>query len=38
VRADCDGDVVLVRVAQAGAGACHTGAWSCFTDPLVPPA
>ena len=30
VRADCDGDVVLVRVDQAGGGACHTGAWSCF--------
>jgi phosphoribosyl-AMP cyclohydrolase len=30
VLADCDGDVVLVRVEQAGEGACHTGAWSCF--------
>ncbi len=29
VRADCDGDVVLVRVHQVGA-ACHTGARSCF--------
>jgi phosphoribosyl-AMP cyclohydrolase len=25
VVADCDADVVLVRVDQAGAGACHTG-------------
>jgi phosphoribosyl-AMP cyclohydrolase len=29
VRADCDGDVVLVRVHQVGA-ACHTGERSCF--------
>lgn len=29
IRADCDGDVVLVRVHQVGA-ACHTGARSCF--------
>ncbi|HWO71909.1 MAG TPA: phosphoribosyl-AMP cyclohydrolase [Actinomycetota bacterium] len=29
VRADCDADVVLVRVHQVGA-ACHTGARSCF--------
>ena len=30
VSADCDGDVVLVRVDQHGDGACHTGARSCF--------
>ena len=30
VAADCDGDVLLVRVDQRGGGACHTGAWSCF--------
>ncbi len=30
VVADCDADVLLVRVKQQGAGACHTGAWSCF--------
>jgi phosphoribosyl-AMP cyclohydrolase/phosphoribosyl-ATP pyrophosphohydrolase/phosphoribosyl-AMP cyclohydrolase len=27
---DCDGDVLLFQVEQEGAGACHTGAWSCF--------
>jgi phosphoribosyl-AMP cyclohydrolase len=31
VLADCDADVVLVRVDQQGDGvACHTGARSCF--------
>jgi phosphoribosyl-AMP cyclohydrolase len=30
VRYDCDGDVVLLTVDQAGAGACHTGNRSCF--------
>jgi len=29
IRADCDGDVLLVRVHQVGA-ACHTGERSCF--------
>ncbi len=27
---DCDADVLLFKVVQAGAGACHTGARSCF--------
>ena len=37
VLADCDGDVVLVRVDQQGDGvACHTGERSCFFQPLVP--
>lgn len=27
---DCDGDTLLFRVDQAGGGACHTGAYSCF--------
>ncbi len=27
---DCDGDALVYRVDQAGTGACHTGAWSCF--------
>ncbi len=27
---DCDGDTLLLVVDQEGAGACHTGARSCF--------
>lgn len=27
---DCDGDTLLFLVEQAGKGACHTGAYSCF--------
>jgi phosphoribosyl-AMP cyclohydrolase len=27
---DCDGDTLLVVVEQEGAGACHTGARTCF--------
>ena len=35
VVADCDGDVLLIRVDQQGDGvACHTGARSCFHRPL----
>jgi phosphoribosyl-AMP cyclohydrolase len=33
VHADCDRDTLLVRVEQLG-GACHTGARSCFEEPL----
>jgi len=29
IRLDCDGDVLLLEVEQAG-GACHTGYRSCF--------
>ncbi|HKE75951.1 MAG TPA: phosphoribosyl-AMP cyclohydrolase [Acidimicrobiales bacterium] len=29
-RYDCDGDALLFRVDQRGAGACHTGERSCF--------
>ena len=37
VVADCDADVVLVRVDQQGDGAaCHTGERSCFHRPLLP--
>jgi phosphoribosyl-AMP cyclohydrolase len=31
---DCDGDTLLFRVDQEGAGACHTGARSCFYRPF----
>ena len=27
---DCDGDTLLIQVEQMGAGACHTGSYSCF--------
>jgi phosphoribosyl-AMP cyclohydrolase len=27
---DCDGDTLLITVEQEGAGACHTGNYSCF--------
>ena len=30
IRLDCDEDVVLLEVAQAGGIACHTGRLSCF--------
>lgn len=30
IRLDCDEDVVLLRVEQAGDIACHTGRHSCF--------
>lgn len=30
MRLDCDGDVVLYHVEQAGGIACHTGRESCF--------
>lgn len=29
-RYDCDGDTILFLVEQEGAGACHTGARTCF--------
>ncbi len=34
VRADCDGDAVLLRVNQTGP-ACHTGARSCFFEEVA---
>lgn len=30
IRTDCDEDVVLIKVEQAGDIACHTGRHSCF--------
>ncbi|MBA3997012.1 MAG: phosphoribosyl-AMP cyclohydrolase [Candidatus Accumulibacter sp.] len=30
VRTDCDGDVLLLSIAQEGGIACHTGRESCF--------
>ena len=30
IRYDCDMDTLLVKVEQAGAGACHTGNRTCF--------
>ena len=33
VRADCDGDTLLVLVQQTGP-ACHTGERSCFSRPI----
>ncbi len=35
VRLDCDGDVVLLAVEQAGGIACHTGRERCFFRRLV---
>jgi phosphoribosyl-AMP cyclohydrolase len=31
---DCDGDALLFVVEQQGAGACHTGHYSCFFRPF----
>ena len=30
IRADCDGDVLLLAIDQVGGIACHTGRESCF--------
>jgi phosphoribosyl-AMP cyclohydrolase len=30
IRTDCDGDVLLLAIAQEGGIACHTGRQSCF--------
>jgi phosphoribosyl-AMP cyclohydrolase/phosphoribosyl-ATP pyrophosphohydrolase/phosphoribosyl-AMP cyclohydrolase len=35
---DCDGDALLFLVEQEGAGACHTGARSCFYSAFGPDA
>ena len=34
IRMDCDGDVLLLKVQQAGGIACHTGRQSCFFNKL----
>lgn len=34
ITADCDKDSLLVKVAPAGP-VCHTGTYSCFTEPIV---
>jgi phosphoribosyl-AMP cyclohydrolase len=31
---DCDGDTLLFVVEQEGAGACHTGEYTCFFRPF----
>ncbi|HEU0101780.1 MAG TPA: phosphoribosyl-AMP cyclohydrolase [Mycobacteriales bacterium] len=36
VALDCDGDTLLVRVDQAGSGACHTGDRTCFDAAPLP--
>ncbi|TXG93895.1 MAG: phosphoribosyl-AMP cyclohydrolase [Rhodocyclaceae bacterium] len=34
IRTDCDGDVLLLAIAQEGGIACHTGRQSCFFNEL----
>ncbi|MBR7783949.1 phosphoribosyl-AMP cyclohydrolase [Undibacterium luofuense] len=34
IRLDCDEDVILIKVTQAGSVACHTGRHSCFFQKL----
>lgn len=34
IRTDCDGDVLLLAIAQEGGIACHTGRESCFFNEL----
>lgn len=32
---DCDKDALLIFVEQLGKGACHTGSYSCFFNPVI---
>ena len=34
IRADCDSDVILLKIEQVGGIACHTGRKSCFFNRL----
>ncbi|HET7559104.1 MAG TPA: phosphoribosyl-AMP cyclohydrolase [Limnochordia bacterium] len=36
ISPDCDGDALLIKADQRGAGACHTGHRSCFHQPHAP--
>lgn len=36
IRADCDGDTLLLKVEQQGGIACHTGRHACFYNRLEP--
>jgi phosphoribosyl-AMP cyclohydrolase len=36
IALDCDKDCVLIRVAQIGGAACHTGRKSCFFHHVTP--
>lgn len=36
IRADCDGDCLLIKVEQIGGIACHTGQRSCFNGLIFP--
>jgi phosphoribosyl-AMP cyclohydrolase len=36
MRVDCDQDVLLLKVDQVGAGACHTGRRTCFYRVVIP--
>lgn len=35
IQLDCDADVILIKIAQEGGIACHTGRESCFFRSLV---
>lgn len=35
IQLDCDADVILLKIEQAGGIACHTGRQSCFYRSLV---